>query len=82
VQRPHRRDPYTQPARLRPDVQPADPVVLRLFEDLQLAEWTRNNNRKEMSTRKRRQRIATFEREAWDWLVHYLLTLERPDIRV
>ena len=61
---------------LRPDQQPADPVVLRLFADLQLAEWTRANNRKRTSGANR------LERQALGYLIHYLLTLERPDIRI
>jgi len=59
-------------SRLRPDQQPADPVVLRLFRDLQLAEWTRHHNRK------RTKEANQFEREAWDYLLTYLTTLERP----
>jgi hypothetical protein len=57
---------------LRPDLHPADPVVVRLFNDVQLAAWTRQHNRK------RTKDADQFEREAWDYLLTYLTTLERP----
>jgi hypothetical protein len=74
TQRERRRTAYARYLRehLRPDLQSADPVVVRLFNDLQLAEWTRQHNRK------RSKDANQLEREAWDYLLTYLTTLERP----
>jgi predicted component of type VI protein secretion system len=53
----------------------ADPVVVALFADLQLAEWTRKYSAKN------RNEARAFERQVWHHLMHYLTTLERPDLR-
>jgi hypothetical protein len=59
--------------RLAKDSQPADPVFARLFADLQLARWTRRHRPKDKATAK------AFEKQAWSYVMNYLLTLERPD---
>jgi hypothetical protein len=58
------------------DVQPADVVVTRLFSDLQLAEYARTY------TPEKAEVAKSFERQAWRYLISYLLTLERPPIRI
>ena len=58
----------------RQDQQPADPVVVQLFADLQLAKWARANS-------KSKHEAKAFERQAWSYLIRYLATLERPDVR-
>jgi hypothetical protein len=75
AQRERRRTAYAHPLRerLQQNQQPADPVVVRLFNDLQLAEWTRHYNRK------RTKEANQYEREAWEYLLTYLTTLERPN---
>jgi hypothetical protein len=74
AKRERRRNAYARylRERLRPDLQPADPVVLRLFTTLQLG--ARVNNRSRVAKQ--------LERQAWDYLMRYLLTLERPDIPI
>jgi hypothetical protein len=60
---------------LHRDDQPADAVVVRLFSNLQLARWVKANNRKEAV------KADEYERTSWRYLLDYLATLERPDVR-
>lgn len=63
---------------LRRDDAPAAPVVARLFSDLQLLRSLKQEidaDEIEMSESEH----AELEREAWKYLMDYLLTLEAPD---
>jgi hypothetical protein len=68
AQRERRRTAYARwlRERLQQDGHPADPAVVRLFADLQ--RWDRS---------KRTRLVQQVERQAWENLVRYLLTLER-----
>jgi hypothetical protein len=58
-------------AKLHRDEQPADPVVTQLFRDLQLAQDVEQHRRKCKASE-----VQKFERQAWYYLIEYLLTLE------
>lgn len=59
------------------DELPADPVVRKLFADLQLATWgSRHAGRDKAMAND----AKLLQREAWSYLIQYLTTLERPDL--
>jgi hypothetical protein len=60
-------------ARLRRDVDPADPITIRLMQSLQLAAWGKKHSRD-------KEEAAAFERQCFDYLLHWLGELERPDL--
>jgi hypothetical protein len=53
-----------------PQDRPADPAVIRLFEDIQAARQFHCVDNEE------REQMDFYEREAWKFLVQYLTTLE------
>jgi hypothetical protein len=63
---------------LRPDDQPADCVVRRIFRDLS---EIRRTPRPQLKAREQALRVANIERNSWQQLLDYLLTLERPEGR-
>ena len=81
------RKPNTTPRRkrnrripLRHDTIPAAPVVVRLFNDLQLVRsFQQAIDAGEYESNQSDEVRAEFEREAWSYLMEYLLTLEAPD---
>jgi hypothetical protein len=66
---------YLRAQTLRENRQPADPVALRLFQDLQTAEHGKNRS----CTPRQKADYQQREREAWKHLIRYLTTLERPE---
>jgi hypothetical protein len=49
--------------RLRPDLDPADPITARLFQSLQVAAWAKNNSPDQ-------DEAHAFERQCFDYLLH------------
>lgn len=65
---------------LRHDTTPAAPVVTRLFNDLQLVRSFQTAiDAGEYRSNQSDEVRAEFEREAWSYLIEYLVTLEAPD---
>jgi hypothetical protein len=72
--RPPRRIP------LRQDNTPAAPVVVRLFNDIQMVRSQQQQvDVGEIECNVSDEVRAGFEREAWVYLIEYLMTLEAPD---
>jgi hypothetical protein len=67
--KPNRR----QRARLRPDLDAADPICTKLIQSLQLAAWAKQNSPDQAEAH-------AFERQVFDYLIHWLGELERPDL--
>ena len=63
---------------LRPDTQPADSVVRRIFADLQ---EIHRMPHQQLKAREQALRVDSIERNSWQQLFEYLLTLERPEGR-
>jgi hypothetical protein len=63
---------YQMRERLRHDTIPADPVMTKLCQSLQLAAWAKANSPD-------RDEAFEFERQCFDYLLRWLGELERPD---
>jgi hypothetical protein len=64
---------HPQRARLRHDIDPADPITVRLMQSLQLAAWAKTNSPDQ-------DEALAHERECFDFLIQWLGQLERPDL--
>jgi hypothetical protein len=62
--------PQNTRARLRRDVDPADPITTRLMQSLQLAAWGKQHSPD-------KDEAIAFERQCFDYLLHWLGELER-----
>jgi hypothetical protein len=63
---------YQMRQRLRPDLDPADPITTKLIQNLQLARWAKINSPDQ-------DEAHAFERKCFDYLLRWLGELERPD---
>jgi hypothetical protein len=60
--------------RLRRDVEPADPITIKLMQSLQLAAWAKAHSADKAEAH-------AYERQCFDFLLQWLGQLERPDLR-
>lgn len=81
--RPRRKRNWKRPRRripLRHDIAPAAPLVITLFSDIQKVRSQQQGvDAGEFESDVSDAKRAEFEREAWAYLIEYLMTLEAPD---